>query len=235
MPSSFYYENITLVSLDGDLSVVVYLPYDGRSHPHPPHHNNNEEDDTNDTNPKNYYYDGSRFDHGSMIGSITTKRRRRRRKKKSNRKEEEEEGDPEEEEEEEETHELFGSDLWRLPHNRHWPESGIGLASEFGVGDDGSMCDVQCGYSAASYGITNGVLGYEDHEDDTFLKIGVGVLYKGTCPACDSTQDYKFNSPYQMASTPIWTIQPNVVQLVENIPVSTVIKGICVCFIIYHL
>ena len=37
-------------------------------------------------------------------------------------------------------HELYGANLWRAPHNPFWPESGVGLASEFGVGDDGDFC-----------------------------------------------------------------------------------------------
>ena len=221
-----YYENITLVSLDGDLSVVLYLPY-GTVHTgsssSSSHHNSN-----NNHHEKNYYYYGSRFDHGSMIGSITTKRRVTKTRPSPQQQQQQQQGPEEVEEEhvEQQRHELFGSDMWRLPHNSHWPESGIGLAAEFGVGDDGDLCDMKCGYSAASYGITNGVLGYthnhNDDDRDQFLKIGVGVLLKGTCPACDSTNDYKFNSPYMLAEMPVWTVQEQM-QRIDDTRVVTIL------------
>ena len=31
-----------------------------------------------------------------------------------------------------------------IPQNPYWPESGAGLASKFGVGDDGANCDLLC-------------------------------------------------------------------------------------------
>lgn len=172
------YSNITLTSLGGDLSVVVYLPIgvhaDGKRR--------HDEEDLSEP----FYY-SSRFDHGSMIGTIT------RTKASSPR------WPPEQ-------HVLFGTDTWRLPHNSHWPESGVGLASEFGVGDDGSLCDFRCGWPAA-VGVTNGLLGYQEaNNGGSFLKIGVGELVKGTCPACDSTDDYRFNSPYMFAKRPEWTL-----------------------------
>ncbi|GKY98497.1 hypothetical protein MPSEU_000806800 [Mayamaea pseudoterrestris] len=153
-----HYSNFTLESLEGDLSVVVYLP-DGLK----------PDEDT-------YYY-SSRFDHGSMIGSIRYK-----------------------------GHVLFDARTWKQPHNVNWPESGIGLAAEFGVGDDGAFCYFQCGWKA-SEGVTNGVLGYQQAKlGESFLKIGVGELIKGTCPICDSAEDYRFNSPYLFASPPEWKI-----------------------------
>jgi hypothetical protein len=156
-----FYSNVTLESLGGDLSVVVYLP-------HGIH-----------TDERTYYY-SSRFDHGSMIGSIRRKTR------------------------DQKTHELYGTDMWRTPHNSNWPESGVGLASEFGVGDDGSFCNYRCGWGSLN-DITNGVLGYQEAKNgESFLKIGVGELVKGTCPTCDSSEDYKFNSPYMFAKAPEW-------------------------------
>jgi hypothetical protein len=88
--SSASYSNATLVSEDGDIEVVVYLPVGLKP-----------------TEPT--YYVSSRFDHGSMIGSIKLKSRRVV-------------GD----EIIVKTHELFGGENWRLPHNSQWPESGIG-------------------------------------------------------------------------------------------------------------
>lgn len=41
---------------------------------------------------------------------------------------------------------------------------------------------------------------------EPFLKIGVGALIKGSCPACDSTDNYRFNSPYEFAERPQWRI-----------------------------
>ena len=124
-----------------------------------------------------YYYTASRFEHGSMIGNIRYK-----------------------------GHVLYGTDLWRMPHNSNWPESGVGLASEFGVGDYGDFCLYLCGWPLTG-DITNGVLGYREAKNgQAFLKIGVGALLKGTCPACDSTDDYKFNSPYLFAQPPQWTV-----------------------------
>jgi len=101
---------------------------------------------------------------------------------------------------------LYESDMWRQPHNSNWPESGVGLASEFGVGDDGEYCYYRCGWLGVD-GVTNGVLGYREAKSgESFLKIGVGELVKGTCPKCDSTEDYRFNSPYQFAKQPKWKI-----------------------------
>jgi hypothetical protein len=123
------------------------------------------------------YYRSTRFDHGSMIGNIHYKK-----------------------------HSLFGADTWRRPHNGNWPESGVGLASEFGVGDDGDFCYFQCGWARVN-DVTNGLLGYQQAKiGESFLKLGVGELVKGTCPTCDSTEDYKFNSPYLFARQPEWKI-----------------------------
>jgi len=167
----YTFSNVTLTSEDGDLSVVVFLPAGLKP-----------EEDT-------FYY-SSRFDHGSMIGSI------RRTVRSVNSKGEKES----------KTHVLFEADMWRVPHNPYWPESGLGLASEFGAGDDGAFCFYRCGWSGAN-DVTNGVLGYgEAKNGESFLKIGVGELIKGSCPQCDSTDDYRFNSPYQFAKPPDWRI-----------------------------
>jgi hypothetical protein len=176
MPRTF--ANITLTSLDGDLSVVVFLP-----------------ENVGDGDEECFYY-GSRFEHGSMIGSIT---RRRRYTVEMIRQD-----GSSKQEEIVKTHVLYGIGSWRQPHNSQWPESGVGLASEFGVGDDGALCFFRCGWPEAT-DITNGVLGYQEANiGEPFLKIGVGALVKGTCPECDSTGDYKFNSPYMLAATPRW-------------------------------
>lgn len=125
----------------------------------------------------NAYYYSSRFDHGSMVGLIRSA-----------------------------SHRLYGTDLWKVPHNSHWPESGAGLASEFGVGDDGDLCLFRCGWTAATE-VTNGVLGYQEVvAGQPFLKIGVGQLVKGSCPTCDSTDDYRYNSPYEFAKQPVWKL-----------------------------
>jgi hypothetical protein len=107
-------------------------------------------------------------------------------------------------------HVLYGTDLWRYPHDPYWPESGVGLASEFGVGDDGSLCLYRCGWRGVD-DVTNGLLGYQEAKNgESFLKIGVGELIKGSCQACDSTDDYKFNSPYNFAKQPVWSMsQPS--------------------------
>jgi hypothetical protein len=56
--------------------------------------------------------------------------------------------------------------------------------------------------------VTNGVLGYQEAKSgESFLKIGVGELVKGSCGTCDSAEDYKFNSPYQFARPPVWTLE----------------------------
>ena len=187
-PSEFNYENITLAASydQGPLSVVIYLP---------PHCHFNDSSSSRDHRrycQKNgdYFYDASRFDHGSMIGSITTTTPAKNTQQK---------------------HVLLGTDLWRLPHNTHWPESGVGLAAEFGVGDNGATCNFRCGWPNLDHDITNGLLGYEDAESSgseiySFLKIGVGELFKGTCPACDSTNEYKFNSPYMFVQPPLWQV-----------------------------
>jgi len=165
-----YYSNATLTSKDGNLEVVVYLPIGIKQGEKP-------------------YYVSSRFEHGSMIGSI-------KRKAWHNVDGEVVEKD----------HYLFGGNLWRIPHNSYFPESGIGLASEFGVGDDGAFCYFRCGWNGVN-DITNGLLGYDEARlGEPFLKIGVGALIKGICTHCDSTENYKFNSPYEFAELPKWTI-----------------------------
>lgn len=165
------FSNVTLTSLGGDLSVVVYLPRGIKP-------------------DENTFYSASRFDHGSMIGSI----KRKARVAKPNGRVETS------------WHTLFDTDDWRQPHNADWPESGVGLAAEFGVGDDGAFCNFMCGWNSES-DVTNGLLGYQDVKlGESFLKIGVGELIKGSCPSCDSTEDYRFNSPYLFAKPPVWTL-----------------------------
>ena len=133
------------------------------------------------------YYASTRFDWSSMIGSITRTTTNPLTGEK-------------------ETHSLYGTKQWRLPHDPYWPESGVALASEFGVGDDGSLCNFLCGWDQTNE-VTNGVLGYQEAKNgDSFLKIGVGELIKGSCITCDSAEDYKFNSPYKFAKTPEWTL-----------------------------
>jgi len=138
---------------------------------------------------KEQYYKGSRFEHGSMIGDITYK-----------------EGD----------RQVYGRSLWRTPHDPTNPESGVGLASEFGCGDNGSMC-------AGKGDITNGVLGYDTAKPgEPFLKIGVGRLIKGSCWDCsgDIGESYKFNSPYKFHKSPSWKVlsspDPNEVTFVSE-------------------
>ena len=82
-------------------------------------------------------------------------------------------------------------------------ESGLGIASEWGCGDDGAHCGA--GWGAYPDGASNGVLGYEEAAaGGPFLKIGVGALLKGSCtamhwaPSCKSTDPsdvYHFGSP----------------------------------------
>ena len=124
------------------------------------------------------YYRSSRFDHGTMIGDVRFRDSL-----------------------------IFGSNFWRAPHDPEWTESGVGLASEFGCGEDGHLCGPGWG-SVADNTSSNGVLGYfEASNGEPFLKIGVGALIKGSCPACgplggDTT--YKFNSPYRFHQPPRW-------------------------------
>ncbi len=134
------------------------------------------------------FYLASRFDHSSMIGNIERTTHNPDTGKKS-------------------THLLYGAQQWRVPHDPYWPESGIGLAAEFGVGDDGAFCNYRCGWNQVNE-VTNGVLGYQEARNgESFLKIGVGELIKGSCPTCDSADDFKFNSPYRFAKTPVWTLE----------------------------
>jgi len=164
-----FYSNVTLKANDGDLSVVIYLPRDLKP-------------------DERTYYQSSRFDWGSMIGSITRTTTNPNTGLK-------------------ETHSLYGTKQWRLPHDPYWAESGIGLASEFGVGTDGALCNFLCGWNQNNE-VTNGVLGYQEaNSGESFLKIGVGELIKGSCSTCDSAEDYKFNSPYQFARPPVWTLE----------------------------
>jgi hypothetical protein len=123
------------------------------------------------------YYIGSRFEHGSMIGDIVFGADRT----------------------------VYGRKMWRNPHDNSWPESGVGLASEFGCGNNGPTC-------AGKGDIMNGVLGYDTAKiGEPFLKIGVGALVKGSCPDCltDVSGDYKFNSPYKFYRPPMWVTLPS--------------------------
>jgi len=169
-PANGSYLNATLTSLGGDLSVTVFLPKSINV-------------------SENAFYESSRFEHGSMIGSIRRIMR-------------DAVGNPTA------VHTLYGPDMWRSsPHDSHWPESGVGLASEFGAGEDGPLCNLRCGWPLAS-GVTNGLLGYKEaRPGEPFIKIGVGVLVKGTCSACDMYENYLFNSPYAFAEPPVWTLQ----------------------------
>jgi hypothetical protein len=134
------------------------------------------------------YYMASRFDHSSMIGNIRRTSRNVHMGKKT-------------------THLLYGTEQWRVPHDPYWPESGVGLAAEFGVGDDGAFCSYRCGWYQVNE-VTNGVLGYDEAKiGESFLKIGVGELIKGSCPLCDSSEDYKFNSPYEFKKRPDWHLE----------------------------
>lgn len=179
--SDHEYSKVTLSTSGGELSVTVYLPAGLES------------DD------ENVFYRSSRFEHGSMIGSIQRTTRKTVISKTPN------EAGVFQKEEKVHTHELYGTELWRTPHNPYWPESGVGLASEFGVGDDGDNCIYRCGWNGVD-DVTNGVLGYQEADiGQSFLKIGVGELIKGSCPECDFTGIYKFNSPYQFAKQPEWT------------------------------
>lgn len=147
------YTNVTLKS--PVMSVKVFMPTFG---------------DFKETD----YYQGSRFEHGSMIGDIMFGDNRK----------------------------VYGRGLWRTPHDPGWPESGVGLASEFGCGDNGETC-------IGKGDITNGVLGYDSAKNgDPFLKIGVGALIKGSCPDC-SGDTYNFNSPYKFYRTPKWSVLPS--------------------------
>jgi hypothetical protein len=164
------YSNVTLTSLGGILSIVVYLPAGIKP-------------------DEQAYYASTRFDHGSMIGSITRKTTDIHGKTKTN--------------------VLYGKDRWRTPHDPNWTESGVGLASEFGYGDDGAFCDSKCGWDEVNEEVTNGLLGFSDAKnEESFLKIGVGELLKGSCKGCDKVDDgYKFNIPYQFANPPVWTME----------------------------
>lgn len=158
------------------MSLDVYLPAGATPPlPPPPPPSNGGGGGGGNAEPVSYY-SGTRFDWSSMIGNVRFN-----------------------------GNSLYGTDMWRMPHNTHWPESGVGLASEFGVGDDGDFCFYRCGWPLTG-GITNGVLGYRQaKQGEPFLKVGVGLLIKGSCPACDSAEDYKFNSPYIFAEQPVWT------------------------------
>jgi hypothetical protein len=144
-----------------------------------------------------HYYGSSRFDWSSMIGELTTS----------------------------DGHVLAADNFWRAPHDPAWTESGIGLAGEFGCGDDGSACGPGWGAYDGAGGVplTNGVLGYDEAvAGGSFLKIGVGALRKGSCAGCDATSAsdrYRFNSPYAFDRTPEWTVTrrgPGEVRLESN-------------------
>ena len=130
------------------------------------------------------FYTGSRFEHASMIGDFVI-------------------GSSDSSSSTRQRKEVYGHGLWRQPHNPNWPESGVGLASEFGCGHDGVNC-------VGKGDIVNGVLGYDAaRAGEPFLKIGAGVLIKGSCPDCNPDNDddhYRFNSPYKFYRPPSWKL-----------------------------
>ena len=157
--------------------------------------------DDNENCKRQQYYTSTRFEHGSMIGDITYHHGSHQQQQSSTM--------------------IYGHDQWRAPHNPTNPESGIGLASEFGCGNNGSTCN--------GYHVTNGVLGYESAKvGEPFLKIGVGSLIKGSCDDCGSSsgssnnnknsnddeynendEEYKFNSRYKFHNEPKWKVLPS--------------------------
>lgn len=104
-------------------------------------------------------------------------------------------------------HTICDPGFWRAPHDPAWTEAAVGLAGEFGCGDDGSTCPPGWDGGGA---LVNGVLGYDEAgAGGAFLKIGVGALRKGSCAGCDPSAPadmYRFNSPYEFASPPQWTV-----------------------------
>ena len=129
------------------------------------------------------YYRSSRFDWGTMVGDVLLRAT---------------DGS---------THTLFDSSVWRWPHDPTWTESGVGLAAEFGCGEDGDVCNEGWGAEGLS---SNGVLGYsEAGAGGSFLKLGVGALRKGSCPGCNGTDAgdlYRFNRPYRHVTAPEWRL-----------------------------
>ncbi|KAJ1459496.1 hypothetical protein M885DRAFT_613652 [Pelagophyceae sp. CCMP2097] len=121
------------------------------------------------------FYRSSRFEWSSMVGDVKVQ-----------------------------GHRIFGHDLWRAnPHDSKWPESGVGFSSEFGCGDDGPICGG--GWGAEGSDVSNGVLGFEAADDgETFLKIGVGKLLKGSSDG--DVETYTFNAPYAFAEPPVWDV-----------------------------
>ena len=158
---------------------------------------NNNDNNDNENCKRQQYYTSTRFEHGSMIGDITYHHGSHQQSSSSSTM-------------------IYGHDQWRAPHNPTNPESGIGLASEFGCGNNGATCN--------GYHVTNGVLGYEEAQvGEPFLKIGVGSLIKGSCDDCGSSSDennrndeydedeeeYKFNSRYKFHHEPKWKVLPS--------------------------
>ena len=126
------------------------------------------------------YYRASRFDHGTMIGDLQFKGEK-----------------------------LFGSNYWRGdPHDPEWTESGVGLASEWGCGEDGHLCGPGW-LDSPDNDSSNGVLGYASAKlGEPFLKIGVGLLIKGSCLSCvPNDETYRFNSPYKFSARPQWIVR----------------------------
>ena len=138
------------------------------------------------------YYTSTRFDWGTMLGNVRFA-----------------------------SHIVLDDNYWKAsrpspqtPHDPTWTESGLGLASEWGCGDDGAHCGE--GWGAYPEGATNGILGYEEAvAGGAFLKIGVGKLIKGSCvamhwaQACNSSDPddiYHFGSPYVFAEPPQWNV-----------------------------
>lgn len=118
------------------------------------------------------YYNGTRFDWSTQMGNVLVG-----------------------------SHVLFGHDFWRgMPHDPANPEAAVGLAEEFGCGDDGALC--AAGTLHYEAGAKNGVLGYEDAgPGEAFLKIGVGKLLRPS----DAVYSPFFR--YEFVEYPKWDIE----------------------------
>ncbi|KAL3902697.1 MAG: hypothetical protein SGPRY_011959 [Prymnesium sp.] len=133
------------------------------------------------------FYVSSRFDWGSMLGDLTLHSSHGG------------------------GHVLMGAGEWRWPHDPSWPEAGVGLASEFGCGADGWLCDAGWGeYPAGSF---NGVLGYgEARGGESFIKIGtrtICIVSTGEEEQWEREGGVRRGevNPYRLASPPEWELE----------------------------
>lgn len=110
---------------------------------------------------------------------------------------------------------VFPDPYWRGPPNTADPDTGVGLASEFGCDEEGDTCDDR-GLNDMDPS-ANGVLGWNDDDLNAeevvkFVKIGVGRLMKPNVSEGEEKAKYNPRTRYEvdvndLGNAPTWAVR----------------------------